>query len=351
MRSPSISRAAYAKLKSQVASRTCHENGLMKRKLANLDSWRSALPSTAFAEKGDPLFVEDPWQAASSKLAAPRNCAASTSASTEAHLWVDWSPDTKQHDIGKEPASVSSDVDKGSSCPAAQCCPGQDYCSSDGDNANQRAVLVENAWQNWKGLSSLVLTDMSLAPLRAFSSHAEEDHIRSSSFVFKPSVGTWLLLPPTQESTKECCESSIVTGGERSNNATMEGVDSAIPDAKGIAALDTFEAVCESHEHDIIERLRAWKSHGWDPIKIEEVVEGAIVLADCVLLADDVDAPIEECARGVIIDCPPGLRCRVAFLNKGSSALTYATLNLPDERILHGIEGLSDYSDYSESDA
>ena len=132
--------AAYAKLKSQVASRMCHENGLMKRKLANLDSWRSALPSAAFAEKGDPLFVEDPWQAASSKLAAPRNCAASTSASTEAHLWADWSPDTKQHDIGKEPASVSSDVDKGSSCLAAQCCPGQDYCSSDGDNASSSAT-------------------------------------------------------------------------------------------------------------------------------------------------------------------------------------------------------------------
>jgi hypothetical protein len=279
---------AWGKQKSKIASRVCKENGALKCQLAK------ALSDLEYARRQIPRLDQDPWSI-------------------------------------RDPWSDSM------------------HCMT--QSSNQRAMLVENAWQNWKGLSSQVLTDMSLAPLRAFSSHAEEDHIRSSSFVFKPSVGTWLLLPPTQESTKECCEGLIVTGDERSNNATMDGRDSAIPDANGIAARGTFEAVCEPHEHDIIERLRAWKSHGWDPIKVEEVVEGAIVLADCVLLADDMEAPIEECARGMIIDCPPGLRCRVAFLNKGSSALTYATLNLPDERILHAIEGLSDYSDYSESDA
>jgi hypothetical protein len=126
--------AAYAKLKSQVASRMCQENGMMKRKLANLDNWRPALPPAAVAEKGDPLFASDPWQAASSKLAAPRSGAASTSASSDVHLWADWSPAVKQHDIPKEPETAHSDVDKGSSCRAVQCCPDQENCSTEGDD-------------------------------------------------------------------------------------------------------------------------------------------------------------------------------------------------------------------------
>ena len=142
--------AAYAKLKAQVASRICHENGLMKRKLANLDNWRPALPPAALADKDDPLFAADPWQAASSKLAAPRSGAASTSASSDVHLWADWSAAVKQHDIAKEPAPAHSDVDKSSSCLSAQCCPGQENCSTEGDDfvasgsASGRSVVTRD---------------------------------------------------------------------------------------------------------------------------------------------------------------------------------------------------------------
>ena len=142
--------AAYAKLKSQVASRMCHENGLMKRKLANLDNWRPALPPAAVAEKVDPLCAADPWQAASSKLAASRCVAASTSASSDVHLWADWSPAVKQHDIAKEPETAHSDADKGSSCRAVQCCPDQENCSTEGDDlvapgsASGRSVVTRN---------------------------------------------------------------------------------------------------------------------------------------------------------------------------------------------------------------
>jgi hypothetical protein len=140
--------AAYAKLKSQVASRMCHENGLMKRKLVNLDNCRSALPPAASAEKGDPLFAEDPWQAASSKLAAPRNCAASTSVSSEAHLWTAWSPTPRHHDIAKEPARAHSDVDIGSSCLAAQCRPSLDDCSSERDDLVASSSATETSKQS-----------------------------------------------------------------------------------------------------------------------------------------------------------------------------------------------------------
>ena len=104
-------------------------------------------------------------------------------------------------------------------------------------------------------------------------------------------------------------------------------------------------------EQGLVQRIRALTCSGWDPITIAEISEGAHVLADCDLTEDSHGGRVQECARGIILECRDDLHCLIAFLNKGAEQLTSVTLLLPDDRILFSIhDNYSDYSDYSFDD-
>ena len=80
----------------------------------------------------------------------------------------------------------------------------------------------------------------------------------------------------------------------------------------------------------------------------DNVVEGAFILANTTIPADNGRDIIEECARGVIISCLDDSACKIAFLNKDCERIIIASLQLPDHRVLHPIE---ESDGYSESDS
>ena len=103
-----------------------------------------------------------------------------------------------------------------------------------------------------------------------------------------------------------------------------------------------------SSHHEIIRRIRDSRYSSWDPITEDAVAEGAFVLADTAIVADNENESVQECARGIIISSDHSKVCRIGFLNKADDHLTFATMQLPDDRILQPLPNESDESDQSE---
>jgi hypothetical protein len=109
---------------------------------------------------------------------------------------------------------------------------------------------------------------------------------------------------------------------------------------------ELLEQSTKYHQQELVRRIRTIKCHGWDSLGDGQLCEGDFVLADSALSGDLAGQRVAECARGVIVKRTEDSMCQIAFLNKGHDCLTWATLQLPDDRVLHPVpDGYSDYSD------
>ena len=139
------------------------------------------------------------------------------------------------------------------------------------------------------------------------------------------------------------CEEPQVASSASSTNPIL---DSVFYDDNCGSAIPTLTAACNSEagktdcydEKLLVQRIRDFKGHGWDSICEDNISHGVFVLADCAIPGDGEMQEVQECARGLIVDIQPNLVCTMAFLNKGHENLTFATLALPDPRILYPID-------------
>ena len=292
--------AAFGRRKSAIASRVSKENGALKAKLLSAGRVTDEAEMTARRSRTDannlspidPLQVNDPWFGRS----VPRDLRDTVNSACSCSPWSAWSPTersfladglTERDDVMSQGALEPCDSFNGS-----QTLQADDITPS--DDAGDPTFPFHGDWQSLPASAWLCIHSR-FACLNSIGEQIGMETVEAKEFLFNDE-------------------------GQRSSQAHL------------------------SNAHYIIEQLRAYKATGWDPIKESEVASGATVLADSTFLADNGQDMVEECARGLIVDCQPNLLCKIAFLNKGQASLTFASLSLPDDRILYPMP--HDDSDY-----
>ena len=332
--------SVWGRKKSALASKVCKQNGSLKARLAELESKisraRGSTPTEGTVESAqcsapitdlvDPLAQHDPW--ANSKLQqchhAPHD-ARLVNASTAADAWAGWTP--------QRPASIGLEL--------RHVPPWQWPCTDAPDDVDQRA-RSHPVGENARIVASCPAT--SSGGQKKCEQGSPSCIVNSDAMIFQLNAGDIIETTtdaPHQDSPSADMQTFAVKGDWRAMPC-----DSWMP----LYCKFTRDSAYQNpqyflqhtssmyDEEQLLQRIAAFKSSGWDPILEEDVVQGAFVLADTTIQAASGSATVEECARGVILDCQDMSACRIAFLNKGCGRLTFVSLALPDSRVLSPIQ-------------
>ena len=331
----------WGQKKSSIASKVANLNGCFKEQIRVLESRMSALTEALgyTVESQDPLSVADPWARGKVHREVSRRCAAKD---THTDAWRGW------------------------------------------NGPGIRAASTEHVPSS--NVGKMAATSSPKGPWE----HADP----ASSFVFKPSVASWFVLPPCSSprpgrsrtepiglplsqcsrpgwaeefETGECESPEPVSLDRREEHDVEEqgeekesggGKNREVTEAR-LKDDDRNDKRPHSDDHEespsnmkcydsdsLIRRIQAFKGHSWDPITERDVALGAVVLADTKLPSDVAGQEVRECARGIVVEQQLDLKYTIAFLNKGDQEIMFATLVLPDIRILSSVVDTSDDAHY-----
>ena len=290
---------AWGRRKSAIATAVCKQNGkfkaeidMLKKRVAELGGQCEGMIKTTL--KDDPFLTSDPWAGATLG-------SVNIDQAVPQEAWKNWrglNESDKELVDGNKSNSITDHIHSGAFLAKRQRC----VEGSGGDVLRSGLPLTQVRRAAWADSCDDQLDDNYDMPS---SSHdtASQSVPEYGAFQLKPSVGTWFGLSP---------------------------------------------------EQDHIRRIRESRFSSWDPITLEAVTVGGLVLADTTIQADRTDHHVQECARGIILACDRAMLCKIGFLNKSDEWLTTVTLTLPDDRILQPIPPDDDdsendaWSEYSE---
>ena len=349
--------AAYAKKKAQIASVICKERGRLKAILSASNTNRNVFAT----ERNDVDKVFDPWAAACST--PPTFCASPISRAGDA--WSSWRKKVKPHKADIEATLRAEAGMLGASpnrCADEDCrrlLPDSLRLNADSEESGTMGAShglplshipkerlsfdesvdgsVDGSTIDFRGGAAVKGIDVNGGPKDGLEDAASDD--LSAAFQFH---GDWQSLPASswQRSTeREASPARVATFDlNASVSGTLEGLSAVGPAPQN----DCFDV----DEVNLVSRIRSFKSHGWDPITENQVVEDAFVLADVDIETGNGSDVVKECAKGVIVKVDKvEAKCKIGFLNKEDNHLTFVSIRLPDERVLYPVEDACGASD------